>query len=114
MLDYGGLYSVQGLIMPAWIISFFGGMVGSVGTIVSRALISLGIGYVTYLGLSTSLDYAYTQVAASFDGLPADALAVLSALRLGEGVSVLFGALATKLAMKMVGGSGSIRKMVLK
>lgn len=99
--------------MPVFIAALLGGLVQAAGTLVGRVLISLGIGYVTYNGLDTSLTWVRLQVAASAGGLPAQALAVLGALRAGSGLSVVLSALAARLVLSGL-TSGSIKRMVLK
>jgi len=100
-------------LVPLLVGSLVGGLVQAAGTLVGRVLISLGIGYVAYQGLDTSLAWMRTQVAASVGGLPAQALAVLGALQVGSGVSVLISALSARMVLNGMTG-GTIKKMVQK
>lgn len=99
--------------MPLFIAALLGGLVQAAGTLVGKVLISLGIGYVAYQGLDTSLTWLSTQISASAGALPAQAIAVLSALKVGSGVSVLISALSARLVLNGM-TSGTIKKMVQK
>jgi hypothetical protein len=93
--------------------ALLGALIQGAGSLVGRVLISLGIGYVTFTGLDTSLGWLKTQIAGSFAGLDAQTLAVLSSLRLGSGLSVLLSALSARMVLNGLTG-GTIRKMVQK
>lgn len=95
------------------IYALLGGLIDIAGTLVGRILISLGIGYVTYTGLDTSLSWLRTQIVASFSGMDAQTLAVLSSLKVASGLSVLLSALSARLVLNGMTG-GAIRKMVQK
>lgn len=99
--------------MPIFIAALLGGLIQAAGSLVGSVLISLGIGYVAYTGLDTSLDWLRSQIAASFTGFPAQSLAVLSALQVGSGLSVLMSALVARLVIDGL-TSGTMKKMVLK
>jgi len=85
--------------MPVFIAALIGGLIQAAGSLVGSVLISLGIGYVAYQGLDTSLSWLGTQIAGSTSGLGAQAMAVLSALQVGSGLSVLLSALAARLVL---------------
>jgi len=99
--------------MPAFLAALLGGLINSAGTIVGKVLISLGIGYVTYTGLSESLDWLQTQLSSSFSGLPPEALQVLSALKVGQALAIILSAMAGRLVLNGLNSSG-LKKMVLK
>lgn len=95
------------------LLAFLGILARGAGTLVGQVLISLGIGYVTYSGLDVSLDWLKSQIAASFAAFPPEVLQILSALKVGSGLSVILSALAARMALDGV-TSGSVRKMVQK
>lgn len=95
------------------IYALLGALIQGAGSIVGRVLISLGIGYVAYQGLDTSIAWLRAQIAVSAGGLPAQGLAVLSALNVGSGVSVLISALSARLVLSGLTG-GTIKRMVQK
>jgi len=99
--------------MPVFIAALLGGLIQAAGSLVGSVLISLGIGYVAYQGLDTSLTWLSSQIAGSTSGLGAQAMAVLSALQAGSGLAVLTSALAARLVVDGL-TSGVMKKMVLK
>jgi hypothetical protein len=99
--------------MPALFIAAFWGSLASVmGSLLGRALLALGIGFTTYTGITLAITAIKTQAIAGVTSLPADALGLIGYLWLDKGLTLIFSAIATALAMK--GVSGSIKKMVLK
>jgi len=96
------------LFLPALI----GALAAAMATFIGRALIALGVGFVTYkgidLGIAVLKDFAISGVR----GLPADALGLVGYLWLDKALSVVFSAVATSLAMRALGGS--VKKLVAK
>jgi hypothetical protein len=99
--------------MPVFIASLVGALVQAAGTLVGRVLLSLGIGYVSYTGIDTSLAWLRQTIAAQWSGLPSQTLAVASAMQLGSGVSVIMSAFAARLVLEGL-TSGVMKRMVLK
>lgn len=99
--------------MPVFIAALLGGLVQAAGTLVGRVLISLGIGYASYSGLDASLGWLRQMIAAQWSGLPAQTMAVASALQLGSGVSVILSAISARLVLEGM-TSGVVKRMVLK
>lgn len=99
--------------MPVFIASLIGGLIQAAGTLVGRVLISLGIGYVSFTGVDASLTWLRQTIAAQWSGLPAQTMAVASALQLGSGVSVILSAIAARLVLEGM-TSGTVKRMVLK
>lgn len=99
--------------MPVFIASLLGGLVQAAGTLVGRVLLSLGIGYASYTGIDTSLAWLRQTIAGQWSGLPAQTMAVASALQLGSGVSVILSAITARLVLEGM-TSGVIKRMVLK
>lgn len=95
------------------LLALLGVLYKGAGSLVGQVLISLGIGYVTYSGLDVSLDWLKSQIAGSFAAFPPEVLQILSALKVGSGLSVILSALAARMALDGV-TSGSVRKMVQK
>ena len=99
--------------MPIFIAALLGGLVQAAGTLVGRVLLSLGIGYVTYTGLDSSLDWIKSQIASAFGGVPSQAMSVMSACGAGTAVSIVLGAIAARMFLDGVVG-GTKKAMVLK
>lgn len=102
------------MALPALIPMLIGALVSAVGTVVGRVLISLAIGYVTYQGIQTGLDFLKNQIASAANGLPSQALAVLGAMRVGEGLAIIFSAFAVRMLLEGLQPGGKITKMIIK
>lgn len=98
--------------MNPFIAALVGGFVQAAGTMVGRVMIALGFSYVTYSGLDASFGWIKNQISAEFGGLPAQALAVLSAARVGSAVAVVMSAIAAR--MILTGLVDGAKKLVVK
>lgn len=98
--------------MNPFIAALVGGFVQAAGTMVGRVMIALGFSYVTYSGLDASFGWIKNQISAEFGGLPAQALAVLSAARVGSAVAVVMSAIAAR--MVLAGLVDGAKKLVVK
>lgn len=99
--------------MHFFVAALIGGLIQSAGTFVGRILISLGIGYVTYTALDTSLEWVRQQIVTAVGGLPAQAVAVLSAANVGSCLALIFSAIGARMLLDGLQG-GAIKKMVQK
>lgn len=99
--------------MPAVLASLLGGLIQIAGTLAGRVLIGLGIGVVTYTGLSTSLDWLKAQALSSMAGLPADLLGLMSYLKVGVCINVITSAIAARAVIQGLTGD-TLKKWVLK
>lgn len=99
--------------MPLFIAALIGALVSAAGTLVGQVLISLGIGYVTFTMLDTSLDWVKGQIVTGIGGLPVQVIAVLGACRVGVAVSIVVSAVAARMLLDGL-TNGSIKKMVVK
>jgi len=75
----------------AWLASLVPGMV-------ARVLAALGFGYLTVQGLDLAFDQVRGQVYASLGGLPADMMALAGLSGAGEGIGIILGAIAARVA----------------
>lgn len=97
--------------MPLFVAALVGGLIQAVGTLVGRVLISLGIGYVVYQGIDTTLDYVKGIVQTNLQGLPADVVAIASTCQVDTAVSILFSAITVRLLINGL-QSGAMKRMV--
>ncbi|WP_382160377.1 DUF2523 domain-containing protein [Hydrogenophaga sp. ANAO-22] len=79
-----------------WIVAGIASSV--VGTIV-KTLITLGVGYVTYTGLSALLDLNYDQIMTLINTLPPTTVSILGVLKVGVCLKIWFSAFAMKVAL---------------
>lgn len=89
--------------MPVFVAALWGGLIQVAGTLVGRVLLALGISFVTFQGIDTSLAWLSAQIASSFGALPSQVLAVLSAGGVGVALSIVLSALAARLALDALG-----------
>jgi hypothetical protein len=99
--------------MPVFLASLLGGLVSLTGSIVGRAMIALGIGVVTYSGLSVTLDYVKTQALSAIHGLPAEVVGLLGYMGVGVFLNMIFSAFAARLVLNGLTGD-AIKKWVIK
>jgi hypothetical protein len=100
--------AIAALFVPALV----GALATAMGTLAGRAIIALGIGFVTYKGIDLSIAAMKDAAINSIKGLPVDALNLVGYLWLDKGITVIISAVAVALSMKALGGS--VKKMVLK
>lgn len=99
--------------MPALFISaLLGALATAMGSLAGRAMIALGIGFVTYKGIDLAIDSLKAQVVTSIRGVPGDALSLIGYLWLDKALTVVFSGIVVVLSMKAIGGS--VKKVVLK
>lgn len=99
--------------MPLFVAALLGALVSGAGSIVGRVLISLGIGYVTYTGLSLLAGAIKTQVVGLLGSAPGQMIAVMSLLKIDVAVSILFSALAARWVLAGL-TSGALTRMIVK
>lgn len=83
--------------MPLFLQGLIGMLANAAGSIAGNALVSLGMGYITWKGVDVSLNWLSLQVATRMSGLPALTLDALATLKLGSCVAIILSALAARL-----------------
>lgn len=86
-----------------WAIAFqslVGILASSMGSLVGRAMLALGIGFVTYKGADVAVLAIYSNVKAAFSGAPSAVVGLLAFLWVDKALSVIFSAFTTALALK--------------
>ena len=96
-----------------WVRLLWGTLVQIVGTLVSKALISAGIGVVAYKAMDLSMTWAKTQFFTSAQGLSPVSIQVMGLMRIDVAVNMLFSALVFRLTFKGM-SSGVMKSFVLK
>ncbi len=72
----------------------------AVGPLATRVLSSLGIGWVSYEGISNTFSYLKDSFIDSWGGIPADIASFLALGGFGTAFSVIFGAMTYRVAIK--------------
>lgn len=99
--------------MPAIVWAIGSLLVSLAGSLAGRVLIGLGIGVVTYTGMSTSLNFLKTQAVNAFHQLPPEVLGMLGVLRVGQCISIVSSAMVARLVINGV-QSDTFKRWVLK
>ena len=100
--------------MPLLIAALWGALLQIAGTLVGRVLLSLGIGYVTFTAVDTSIAWAKAQFLTGMSGLPAAAVGMAHTMKLGICVSMILSAITARLVLGGLTAGGSLTKMVQK
>ena len=98
--------------MPAFIPVIGGMLLSIVGGFIGRALASLGISIVTFIGITNALDYLKSLVVQSLGALPADLVQFLGVMKIGTSLSIIFSALAASMLLNGL-QSDTFKKWVL-
>lgn len=93
--------------------AILGALVSGVKTLVGKVLIALGLGWVTYSGVSDLLTWGEQYVKANMSGLPAMVVEIASATKVDVAISILISAISIRMLLNGLTG-GSFRKLVSK
>lgn len=99
--------------MPVFIAAIGGMLINIVGTLAGRVLVGLGIGVVTYTGMSSSLDWLKAGALSALSGMPAEAVQLVGFLKVGTCISIVTSAIAARALINGVSGD-SFKRWVLK
>lgn len=88
-------------------------LVSLVGSIVGRALLALGLSYVTYTGFDTGVQWLLNQVKSNISAMPSEIVSFLAWLWVDKAIGMLFSCYAAALAVKLA-GSTKLTKLVMK
>lgn len=97
--------------MPAVVAWLLGGLITVAGSIAGRVLLSLGIGWLAYTGLDTSIAWMKAQALNSLSGLGPQVVGLMATMKVGEFISILFSALTTRLLLNGLAPGGAIYKL---
>ncbi len=99
--------------MPLFLASLLGGLIQITGSLVGRVLVALGLSAVTYTGISSTLTWLKTQAVSSALALPPEVVGMLSVLKVGTCISIIFSAMLARLVVTGLQGD-AVKKWVLK
>ncbi len=83
-----------------WYSALIGGLLSVVGSFVGKALIALGISYVAYKGMDTSIAWATAQFFSNAQGLPSTSIQIMGLMQVDTAVNMLCSALVMRLTFK--------------
>jgi hypothetical protein len=84
---------------------FTGWFVLALPGIIARVLVVLGIGFVSFSGISAVASELGTYLTTKLSGLPADMLAILNLAGVGTGINIFISALTTYFTIKVALGT---------
>lgn len=90
-----------------------GGLAASMATLVGRALLALGIAYVTFTGFDVAMSSIYQQIQSNFSGIPTEILSFLAWCWVDKAISIIVSAYTASVTIKLAGGT-TLTKMVAK
>lgn len=96
-----------------WFAGLLGGLISIAGTLAGRVLIGLGISVVTYSGMAASLTWLKSQAVVAILGLPPPVVGMLSALKVGQAISIVFSAILARQVIQGLSGD-ALKKWVIK
>lgn len=99
--------------MPVFIAALLSGLINIVGHLAGRVLVALGVGVITYTGLSTTTDWLTAQAVNNLQALPSDLVAILGYLKVGSFINIVASAVAARLLINGLTGD-TMKKWVLK
>jgi len=100
------------MALPAIAGALGGVFLSLVAGFVGRVLASLGVSLVSFYGITRALDFLKELIDSSLSGLPAEMLAVMSMLKIGLVLSMLFSAFTGSMLLNGL-KSDTFKKMVL-
>lgn len=85
--------------MPAFVAAIGGMLLNLAGSMVFRVLVGLGLSVVTYTGVDTVLNQLKATTMETFQGMPVELVALLSYMKVGVALNIIFSAVAVRLAL---------------
>lgn len=99
--------------MPYIIAILLQGLLYLTKSFVGRALVALGIGTVTYTGMSASLSFLKSQALSALGQMGADTVALMSYMKIGVCISIVSSAMVARLLVTGL-QSDTVKRWVLK
>jgi hypothetical protein len=95
------------------ILMLLGGLIDVAGTLVGKVLIALGIGFISYEGVSSLLDFAEASIKSNILSMPVEVTQILHTTKVDVAVSILTSAVVARLTLQGL-TAGGLRRMVRK
>lgn len=95
--------------MPVFISALVGALASSAGQIAIKILLSLGIGYVSFVGFDYFVDVTKTDVISSLGSMAPLTVQLLGVLKVGVCVNIMFSAVVIRLTLN--GALNGIKKL---
>lgn len=99
--------------MPIFLAALLGGLIQAAASIAGRVLISLGVGFITYTGITATITYIEGVIHTSAGSAGAMATAALGLIQFDVVVGLIVAAISARLVINGL-TSGTLKKMVYK
>lgn len=99
--------------MPAFIYALLVGLSSVLSSVLFQVLFALGVGFVSFTGISLVLSQLHAFAATQWSALPATVLQVMGLLRVDQALNLIISAAAVRFTLQGMTGGG-IRKLVWK
>jgi hypothetical protein len=93
--------------------SLLGGLATVCGSLVGRVLLALGMGFVTYKGMNTGINWCLDQIKTNMSAMPPEIVNFFAWLWVDKAISMVFAAYTAAALIKMA-GSDKITQLVTK
>ena len=94
--------------------SLIGALAQAMGSLVGRALLALGVGFVTFSGFSLLGDWVFALIQSNVSALPAEISSFVAWLWVDKALSLVMSAWTAALAIKTAGGADLTRMVIRK
>jgi hypothetical protein len=99
--------------MPVFLAALIGGLVSAVGSVIGRAMVTLGIGIVAYSGIDLALSSAKAFAIAKIGAMGSVVVGLAGVFQIGAAINIIFSAMLMRIVMLGV-TSGVYKRFVLK
>ena len=100
--------------MPIFLAALWGALIQVLGTVVGKVLLSLGVGYIAYTGVSASFDWLKSELLSNATALPAATIGMLVVLKVPNILGLYFSTFTMIATLRGVSAAGTLKKTVLK
>lgn len=100
------------MFVAYFIPALMGALATAMASLIWRAILAIGIGFVTYTGITLGLNALKATVMAGISGAGSDVVGLLGFLWVDKGITIIFSAVAVSISMRALGGS--VKKMIFK
>lgn len=100
--------------MPVLIAALLSGLVQIAASMAGRVLIALGVGVVTYTGMSALQGLLTNNIFAAMGSVSPTLIGLFGVLKIGACINVLLSAYTIRLTLDGLSSGGTISRMVMK
>lgn len=93
------------MALPVLLAGLGGVLINSARGMVMQVLISLGVSVVTYQGMDSAITWAKSQALSSIQGLPADMIALMAFMGVGQAINIIFSAMVMRMTLQGINGA---------